>query len=101
RAPGGLGVASDGVDVTAERRPLREERQSDEEEDDDDAREREPERVALDVGVVADRDGSEACCRDPEHLRGYEALVPDRDPGPSLAHDSAGYGERVDAGDDR
>ena len=43
-APRSLGVAADGVDVTAEGRPLGEERQTDEEDDDQDTGQRQTER---------------------------------------------------------
>ena len=71
-APGGLGVAADGVDVTAEGRPLGKERQGDEEDDDQDAGQRKAERRSLDLRVVADGDGPECRDRHTDHLRNRE-----------------------------
>ena len=74
-APGGLGIAAHGVDVTAEGRPLGEERQDDEEDDDQDAGQRETERRSLHLRVVADGDGSEGGDGDPDQLGDDEPRV--------------------------
>src|SRR5581483_5383825 len=68
-ASSGLGIASGGVHVPAERRPLREERQQDEEDDEDDAGKRQAERGRDHLRVVRDRDDHECDDRNPHGLR--------------------------------